>query len=329
MILGMNIATNTFGLQEDLTPNLLFIDGLTRCGKSIFSPLIGTFEETEQLRFFNLLEQLIPAITLGSIEIGFARSLIRTQLNEFIYDIKLSRNANFRRGDQTSIYSHPEFESYELRLKKNDGDAVVTEIQNSRHILPIMLHDAMASIDAYIDLGLKFKMIEIYRHPVDLIISQYKQGWGRRFGNDPRAFTLTISKNNLLYPWYALKNEERWDSYSELERTVWMTITLLERSILNHKKLSSSDNVLTLRYEDLVTNPSPVISRVSDFISKRHTQHTWKTLTDSNIPRNIDIDRRSANLRLLDQGIRDELRNSLSQLVDSFELNCYGVPHLI
>ena len=325
----MELKANTFGLQEDLTPNLLFIDGLTRSGKSIFSPLIGTFKETEQLRFFNLLEQLIPAITLGSIDIGFARSLIRTQLNEFIYDIKISRNANFRRGDQTSIYSHPEYEQYELRLEKDDGDAVITEIRNSTSILPIMLHDAMASIDAYINLGLKFKMIEIYRHPIDLIMSQYNRGWGRRFGDDPRAFTLTISKNNLLYPWYAINNEDSWRSFTELERTVWMSTILLEKSINNHKKLKSNENFLALRFEDLVTNPAPMIPRISDFIGKSHTEHTWNKLAEVNIPRKIDIERRRANIKLINREISNELRISLNQLVEDFEFNCFGVPHLI
>jgi hypothetical protein len=319
----------TFGMQENLTPNLLFIDGLTRCGKSIFSPLIGTFEETEQIRFFNLIEQIIPAIEVNAINVDLAKSLIRTQLNEFVYDMKLSRNANFRPNDQTSVYNHPHADEYEARLRKDEGDNIIEEIRQSNSVVPIMLHDAMASIESYLRLDLTFKLIEIYRHPIDLIQSQYKRGWGNRFGYDPRSFTLTTTKNGSLYPWYAIGYESEWNSFSELERTVWMTVTLLDKSIKNHRALADSRNFLTVKFEDLVTTPIPVISYVSDFIGKRPTEHTWNTLKASNIPRQLDQKLRSKTFDLFSREIRNELRTPLVQLVADYESNCFGVPHYL
>ena len=316
-----------YGIQENLTPNLLFIDGLTRCGKSVFSPLIGTFKQTEQIRFYSLLEQIIPAMKFGSIEINYAQSLLRTQLNEFAYDIKLSRNANFRPNDQTSIYNHPNAEEYKARLRKDEGDDVIEEIRHSDYILPIMLHDAMASMDSYLKLHLRFKLIEIYRHPVDLVQSQYIRGWGNRYGYDPRSFTLTTTKDGCMYPWFAVGNEREWESYSDLERTIWMTITLLERSISNHTQLGLEKNYLTLKFEDLVTDPSSSISKISHFIGKSPTEDTWKVLAESNIPRNLDIPRREELFVNFKKKVRDELLQSFISLVDSYEHNCYGVPH--
>jgi len=315
-----------YGLQEDLTPNLVFIDGLTRCGKSIFSPLIGTFERCEQIRFFSLIEQLIPAIMTESIELDFCRSLLRTQLNEFAYDMMLSRNANFRKGEQTSIYNHPEPEIYENRLNKPEGDGVISEIRSNERIIPIMTHDMMASMDSLIQLNLNFKMIEIYRHPIDLINSQFQRGWGKRFGNDPRAFTLTVSKMGALYPWYAIGFEDMWESFSELERVVWMTLTLLEKSVTNHKELTDKQNLLSIRFEDLVTTPNPVIAKITQFLRTQETKNTWEVLEKSNIPRMIDKGKRISTFKHINKSIRPDLRKSLEQTVNNYESNCYGVP---
>ena len=316
-----------FGLQENIAHNLLFIDGLTRSGKSVFSPLIGTFERCEQIRFFMLIEQILPALQTKSIDADYARSLLRTQFNEFVYDMMLSRNANFRKGDQTSIYNHPDSTLYERRLDQPDGDEIVFSLRNRQRIFPIMAHDLMVSIDLLLQLDLDFKMIEIYRHPIDLINSQFNRGWGRRFGYDPRAFTLTVTSRGNLYPWYAIGQEDLWESFTELERVVWMTVTLLQKSIEKQKSLLTNKNFLTIKFENFLEKPNVIIKEISAFLETPETSATYLALKQSNIPRIINVDSRTHLSETIHNQIKPELSNSLAQLTSQYELNCFGIPH--
>lgn len=316
-----------FGLQENIANNLLFIDGLTRSGKSVFTSLIGTFERCEQIRFFNLIEQILPALQTKSIDADYARSLLRLQFNEFVYDMMLSRNANFRRGDQTSIYNHPDSRLYEQRLTQPDGDGIVFSLRNKQIIFPILTHDLMVSIDLLLQLDLDFKMIEIYRHPIDLINSQFNRGWGRRYGYDPRSFTLTVTSRGNLYPWYAIGHEDLWESFTELERVVWMTVTLLQKSIENQKSLLTNKNVLTIKFDNLLAHPNIVIKEISAFLETPETSATYLAFKTTNIPRIIDVDSRNHLSESIHNQIKPELSYSLAQLTSQYELNCFGFPH--
>jgi hypothetical protein len=317
-----------FGLQENIAHNLLFIDGLTRSGKSIFSPLIGTFARCEQIRFFNLIEQIVPALQTDSIDAGYARSLMRTQFNEFVYDMMLSRNANFRKDDQTSIYNHPDSSLYERRLNHSDGDEIVFSLREKKRIFPIMTHDLMVSIDLLLNLELDFKMIELYRHPIDLINSQYQRGWGRRFGYDPRAFTLTVSNRNKLYPWYAVGEEELWESFTDLERVVWMTITLLQKSIEKQRIFSTSKNFLTIKFENFLSNPIIAIKKISAFLNTHETSDTYTVLRQLNLPRTVNVEGRSRLSKTIHNQLKPELSYSLAKLTSQYELNCFDIPHV-
>jgi hypothetical protein len=79
------------GLQKNLANNIVLIDGLSRSGKSVFSNIISTFQDFEQIYFYTLLEHIVPAMSLKKINIDFARSSLRTLMNELVYEKLISR----------------------------------------------------------------------------------------------------------------------------------------------------------------------------------------------------------------------------------------------
>ena len=56
-----------YGTHENIAHNLIFIDGLTRSGKSFFSGIIPSLERVEHIQFHTLLEHVVPAVGLGSL----------------------------------------------------------------------------------------------------------------------------------------------------------------------------------------------------------------------------------------------------------------------
>ena len=59
-------------LVENIAKNLVFIDGVTRCGKAIFSSLISSYEDMEHIQFLSVLDQIIPSVALGGLDNDYA-----------------------------------------------------------------------------------------------------------------------------------------------------------------------------------------------------------------------------------------------------------------
>ena len=91
-------STNFFktGLQTDISLPLLFIDGITRCGKSSLSGIVPSFTGMEHIQFSTMLELIVPGLALRKLHTDYAKSLVRIYLNELSHGLSLGRNVNFR-----------------------------------------------------------------------------------------------------------------------------------------------------------------------------------------------------------------------------------------
>ena len=147
----MNTQAPDFALQENISRNVVFIDGITRCGKSLFSNVIPTLAKTEQIQFIALLEHIVPGLSMGVIDADYAKSSIRSLMNELAYNMLLSRNVNFRPNDQTGVLNHPDGKEYFSRLSKEDGDGVVSELRNHERFFPFMTHDMMVNLEYMVE----------------------------------------------------------------------------------------------------------------------------------------------------------------------------------
>lgn len=276
-----------FSLQENISNNVILIDGITRSGKSIFSNIISTFEKTEQIQFFNLLEHIVPSLSLGAINEEFAKTLIRTNMNELAYNRLISRNANFRIDDQTSVLNHVDFKIYFERLARKEGDEITNELRKNNHYFPFMSHDIVTNLSYFERLELNYKIIHIFRNPFDLAYSWYKRGWGERFLNDPRSFTLSINYKENTLPWYCYSIEEIYMKSNPMERCVMIIINLYNNTINELRKTSNSDKILNIFFENFVQNPSVDLSRISSFLNLNTTHKTEYSLLQANCPRTL------------------------------------------
>ncbi len=318
-----NLSSRKFAPQESIAKNLLFVDGITRSGKSLLSHVIGTFEKVEHIQFMNPIEHLVAGMSLGFVDTQFARAFINSHINETVYNTLLSRNINFRPEDQTGVPNHPKFKMYQDRLNRKDGDDIVEELQKASILFPFMTHDMMVNLSVLKNLELKLKIIEIYRNPVTTIQSCIKRGWGERFGSDPRAFTINLENGTTLVPWYCAGEEQKWSTFNQTERCVWMVVTLLQRSIAQ-QRLYGDDSIFTFSFENFVQNTSVEISNIEAFLDRRKTEFTDYYLARADCPRILDLRAENEIMKEIRRVTRDELLTDLEQLVAEYHDNVYG-----
>lgn len=314
-----------YGLIENIAKNVVFIDGITRSGKTMFSSILPSFERMEQIQFYTFLEHIIPAFSLGSIDQSLAGSLLRTNMNELAYNLLLSRNVNFRYDDKTGVHNYKDPELYVKRLKRADGPEVVQELRTTDRIIPFMTHDIMVNLEFIDQLDIPYKMIELYRHPVDNIYSWWTRGWGERFQSDPQSFTLNIGYEDKILPWYCAGYEKEWLDLNPMERCVRTGIDLIERSVKQHKKAARPENILTLTFEDFIQNTQTNIDKITSFIGTASTLDTSKSLIKERCPRKLDDTERKNKTQKFKENIRKDLFDKLTSISVEYEKDLYGL----
>ena len=315
--------SETFHSGENLAKNIVVIDGITRSGKSVLSHVIGTFENTEHIQFYYPLEHLMSGVALGSVEMDFAKAFLTSQLNELVYNSMLGRNVNFRASDQTGVPNHPRFEMYKTRLEQSEGDHIVELLRVGKHLFPFLTHDVMVNYEIFEAFLPEAKVIEIYRNPILNIRSCYLKGYGNRFSNDPRFFSLTLSEGFEPVPWYAESQENIWRSFNNMERCVWMVTHLIRKSI-SQQNLIQRNLVLTISHEDLVQETGRIVERIETFIGEKSTAATSIQLSKQKCPRKIDVNIEKLFLRDIRNLTRQSLVTDLESLVEDFKDDVYG-----
>ena len=312
-------------VYEDIAKNLLFVDGITRCGKSLFSGIIPSLKRVEHINFFALLEQVVPAISFGTLDARYARALIKIYLNELVYNVRIARNTNFRYSDQSGIFNYKKPEVYFNRLGCEEGDKIVEELRDTNRIIPFQTHDMLVNIEHLNLLEIDYRMIELFRHPIDTIHSWFMRGWGERFSNDPRSFTLTIEYGGKVLPWYCFGYEEDWLGLKPMERCLHMCCDLICRSIEQYKKTTKKDRIHIISFEDFVRNPEEELWKICSFLGTERTVYTPHFLRLARCPRKLESTDREKKLSDIKTQVKRELFDRLVGMSDSYETNLYGL----
>jgi hypothetical protein len=316
------IKKNQICEYELLKSNIVFVDGLTRVGKAMYNRIIASLQDMTQPQFLELLEQLLPMYKTGHIDKNAFSAFLRLHLNERAYNYNLSRNLNFRYDDLTSIYNANNFKKLFKNLSKNDGDEIVEELLNDKMIHQFQTHDVLTDYSLFLDLNLGVKIIEVIRNPVDTIHSWYKRGWGKRFDQeDPRNFTCLFKNNGKTLPYYALGYEEKYFTLNEMEKCIFLHNKLLNQSIQEYNQISNNqkENILILRYEDMLNNPEIEIDKICLFLNTKKTEYTQKAMIDARVPRvTVDTDRKN-KLDDIRKQANKELFDELTELTHIYE----------
>ena len=137
---------------EVLTKNIVFVDGITRVGKTMLCNVLAYIRNVSPSQMIDPLEQLLPMYATGHIDRNAVSAFLRIYLNKQFYNFKLSRDVNFRYNDLTSVHNSYRTKELFQNLHKADGDAVIDELRNDADIFQFMTHDLMTHYSLFKDL---------------------------------------------------------------------------------------------------------------------------------------------------------------------------------
>ena len=323
-----------FATHEDFSRNLVFIDGLTRAGKSILSRLITSFEHMEHIQFFNIIEYVIPAIKFKGLSEEYARSLLRLTLNELYYNLQLSRNVNFRPFDQTGIENYRDPNLYRQRLASKEGDSIFNDLLERDIFVPFQTHELMTDLDIIERLDLDYRFVEIYRNPFDVIHSWIRRGWGDRFfGTDSHpkgdlsSFTLSLSNEDIFIPWYCADYDiGQFMKLNENERASIMVRDLIIKSIDKQKKSKEPERILTLSFEALLQNTDQELQKISNFLDLSLDKKSAKSFLEAEgLPKIYSSQDHEKKKNEIQKSINQEIFNDIENLESTYKDNLYGL----
>ena len=274
--------------SSKLVPQIVLVDGITRAGKSLLGPILGSLDRVEIERVEAIFEYIALLYGMGKIARDAAVELLQLEADTKLYESSIGRNTNFRRTDHSSVFNNPFKLSYFKRLFRAEGQPTLEDVQRERRIFQVQTHDTLLMIHPFYDaFAERLFVLEMFRDPVDLVHSWYRRGWGRRWVDDPLVLTFTVESEHGLAPWYDILVGRRYGELNEMDRVIFMIEALEMKVIETFESLSAQQKsqILWICFEDFVTAPDTDMARIMSFLGTRSTPKTAGQLKRERCPR--------------------------------------------
>lgn len=304
-----------------LTSKIILITGLTRCGKTALSPIISSFNNCEQFFFSTISENLSVLNYLKIIKNDIAQNLIRKSINEEIFNKIYGRNLNYKKEDYTSVKKYNGIVKYEKRqnlLKTNINIKKIIHINN----FPILFHEGLINLKLLETTFNKPYIINISRHPVELISSWLKKRYfGKYFERlENNIITINYKKKNI--PFF-LKGVEKKINFckSPEDYVVLMINNLKNKFKINYKKSKLKKKIILLKFDDLMIDPNRVLKELSCRLKLKSSKNTPRTLRMQKFPRLILYKKRSKTKKSILKNLSKDFRKIFLNMIDEYENN--------
>ena len=286
----MIINSKTLTVRNDiLLEKLVLVDGQPGCGKTLFTAIVAALERVELLNYSCELENLCALNYLNKISSDAVESMIRIQMDTVIYETMMSRRANFRPGDLSSVFRDVDMWSYFKRLFSKGNEDIPELIKKEKPILHFATHNLLAfSEPIFSSLGDKVAVIEVVRHPLYMLIQQTLNQINHFESNGTaRQFHLYIKQGEGQVPFWNYGQEELYIKSNPVERAIYEMQKLSELTE-NYKKQKPEGNdvkVLTIPFEPFTLDPWPYLKKIENLLSSKITSKTRRILKKQNVPR--------------------------------------------
>ena len=267
-----------------LCNQIVILDGLTGTGKTMFSPLINSFERVQNARFEYMIEYLCITSDSGNVSTDASNCMLNLLSDIKCYDGMISREVNFRPKDLSSIFNNSKAATYIKQLFMSDGKDAGIRIEREKPILFFVTHQILSCIspalNAFKD---RLKIVEMVRHPLYLL--EHWDSYIMMHGNNPRDFTMWIDYNGTQLPWFARGWEQKYVESSSFDRSIY-SIDFLMESVFSYANSDLiKDNIIFIPFERFVLQPDNYIKELEVFLNTNITAATPKVLKSQRVPR--------------------------------------------
>tara|TARA_B100002019_G_scaffold292322_1_gene315069 strand:+ start:1652 stop:2617 length:966 start_codon:yes stop_codon:yes gene_type:complete len=278
----------------NITENLVFISGVTRSGKSILCPIVSSFKNTENFTLNSIAEISTAMLSSNLISNDVAVYLIKSSYNEIFYNLSIGRNLNSKKFDYSSVTKHHLIKEYKNRISKNEKKINFKKILK-KNLFPTMFHDLSYGLGILLKIFPKSKILNIDRHPVDLLTSWKKKGYGKKYYYNNRNLILTFNSNGRLFPYYVKKNFKNYLNFKNDEERIinsFWEIQKVQKKNLRTMKQKDKKRYFSITFDDLTLNTNNCLNLLCKFLNKKKTKNTKSELKKQNCPRKIDLTKR-------------------------------------
>jgi hypothetical protein len=293
---------------------VLIIDGLGRSGKNLISVLLSSFESVEKMQLHSQLDYIPRYLSLGKMSLDAAKVAILTELDEKYFYAAISRDANLRPQDYSSIWKQARPFTYLARLITPEARALKQIVEQPR-IFQDMTHDALQFASFWFSvLGQRLNLIHVLRDPIQNIYEQSKRQFGSRIGTDPREYQLTFNFENSVVPLMAQGYEEEYLRANDTERILLEVYNMLKKNLAGYTDLSVKEQsrVYFVDFEEFVLSPGQVLSDLEGLVGHSPSRATKRIMRRERVPRkSLGYD---PNERLED--VRREISDEFNYLLD-------------
>jgi hypothetical protein len=269
-----------------LAEKTVFIDGLEGCGKTLFSSLVSSFDRVEKLTYSYEIEFFCTLHYLNKVDSDAVVSMVKMLTDLVTYDTMMSREVNFRPGDLSSVFRHPNTLRYIKRLFMKGDYAVPARIKKEQPIIPLTVHKLLMNAQPIFEaLTGRLVFIEIVRHPLYMIIQQ-------SLNNDTliytaRDYSVYFQHGDEELPWYTAGWEELFKNANPVEKAIYYIQKLGERMKTSRESLPEryNDPILTIPFEKFVLDPMPYMNDIAQALDSKITKRTLRIMKQQKVPR--------------------------------------------
>ncbi len=262
----------------------------------MMAPIVSSLSRVEMMRYNYHLEHTCVLNYLKSIDDSVARLLVRTQSDLDLYDLMMSREANFRTSDLSSVWRSSNPWIYVRRLFGAGDAAVLPRIAAEEPILHLVTHFLSGISRPLFDaFGNDLRIVQVVRHPLYMVKQWYT--WIPRAESDPRFFFIRIEHEGESMPWFTAGWGDLYRNSNRMDRTIYAIEKQwrLGQKLLERLSSEERDRMLIVPFEQFVVDPDPFMNELEKMLGSKITRRTRRMMKKQQVPREkwadgIDID---------------------------------------
>lgn len=277
---SFKISRNCFIANE-----IVFIDGIGGCGKTMLAPIIASMQRVELLSYAYEIEHVNALHHLEKLDKESAGAVTSMQADLKIYNIMQSRDVNFRINDLSSVFKSVNSMKYIRRIFGKGDSSVLQSIKDQSPILLLTTHGLVAFGGAtFLALKKRMLLIEVVRHPLYMII-QNERNFSSIIGF-PNDFSVYFHYAGTQLPFFVKGWEDLYLASNSMDRAIYYISNLTALSQINRAINEIAERVVTIPFEKFVIDPFPYLDNLSKKMNSSVTSKTLKMLKKQNVPRN-------------------------------------------
>jgi len=282
--------------QYSYVSKIVLVDGVAASGKAVIDNIVSTLSRVEITKVSKIIENICIISYLNLINKNSAETVIKTELDQTLYDLMMSRNLNFRPSDQTSVFKSYNKIKYLKRLFNKGDRNTPIDIRRQKPILHLLTHNLLGISDPLVNI---FKdnitIIETVRHPKSVFLKQldYMKKWSSNIGRK-RQFNIWLNYNNKEIPWLFHDDEGLFSDLNLIEKVIFIMYRynqIKDKFIVNNSEFYKN-RCITIPFEHFIVSPWDYIQQIEDKLKTSSTKINT-ALNKLNIPRNICDDSQS------------------------------------